>query len=47
MAREYTNSLEKADIVTREIFLVIWRYAARDSVEFDKPAFITLMRVGD
>ena len=44
MAREHTNSLEEAEIVTREIFLDIWRYAGRcDSTKFEEPAFIILI----
>lgn len=44
MARKYTVSLEEAEMVTREIFLDIWRYAGRcDAAEFDEPAFIILI----
>jgi RNA polymerase sigma-70 factor (ECF subfamily) len=44
MARKHTDSPEEAEIVTREIFLDIWRYARRcNSTQFDEPTFITLI----
>jgi RNA polymerase sigma-70 factor (ECF subfamily) len=44
MAREHTDSLEEAEIVTRKIFLDIWRYAGRcGSTKFDETAFIILI----
>lgn len=44
MAREHTNSLEEAEIVTQEIFLDIWQYAGRcDSTKFEEIAFIALI----
>ena len=44
MAKKFTNSTEDAEAVTREIFLDIWRGAARfEQTDFDEPLFITLI----
>ena len=43
MAKKFTNSNEDTESVTREIFLNIWRYAARfEQTDFDELLFITL-----
>ena len=44
MAKKFTDSTEDAETVTREIFLNIWRYAARfEQTDFDEIVFITLI----
>lgn len=42
MAKKFTDSTEDAEAVTQEIFLNIWRYAARfEESNFDELLFIT------
>lgn len=44
MAKKFTDSTEDAEAVSREIFLNIWRYAARfERTDFDELSFITLI----
>jgi RNA polymerase sigma-70 factor (ECF subfamily) len=44
MAKKFTDSNEDAEAVTREIFLNIWRYAARcEETNFDELLFITII----
>jgi RNA polymerase sigma-70 factor (ECF subfamily) len=44
MARKFTDTAEDAEAVTSEIFLNIWRYAARfEQTDFDELLFITLI----
>jgi DNA-directed RNA polymerase specialized sigma24 family protein len=44
MAKKFTASIEDAEAVTREIFLNIWRYAARfEQADFDEMLFVTLI----
>jgi DNA-directed RNA polymerase specialized sigma24 family protein len=44
MAKKFTHSIEDAEAVTREIFLNIWRYAARfEQADFDELLFVTLI----
>ena len=44
MARKFTDTTEDAESVTREIFLNIWRYAARfERTNFDELLFITII----
>ena len=42
MAKKFTDSTEDAEVATQEIFLNIWRYAARfEQTDFDELLFIT------
>ncbi len=44
MAKKFTDSTEDAEAVTQEIFLNIWRYAARfEETNFDELLFITII----
>ncbi len=44
MAKKFTDSTEDAEAVTQEIFLSIWRYAARfEQTNFDELLFITII----
>lgn len=44
MAKKVTASREDAEAVTEEIFLNIWRYAARfEETDFDELLFITIV----
>ena len=44
MAKKFTDSTEDAEAVTQEIFLNIWRYAARfEQTNFDELDFITII----
>lgn len=44
MAKKFTDSAEDAEAVTQEIFLNIWRYAARfEETNFDERLFITII----
>jgi DNA-directed RNA polymerase specialized sigma24 family protein len=44
MAKKFTDSNEDAEAVTREIFLNIWRYAARfEETDFDELLFVTII----
>jgi RNA polymerase sigma-70 factor (ECF subfamily) len=44
MAKKFTNSTEDAEAVTQEIFLNVWRYAARfEETNFDELLFITII----
>jgi RNA polymerase sigma-70 factor (ECF subfamily) len=44
MAKKFTDSIEDAEAVTSEIFLNIWRYAARfEETDLDELLFITLI----
>ncbi len=44
MAKKVTDSTEDAEAVTQEIFLNIWRYAARfEQTNFDELLFITII----
>lgn len=44
MVKKVTHSTEDAEAVTREIFLNIWRYAARfEQTNFDELLFITVI----
>ncbi len=44
MAKNHTDSLEKAEIATQEIFLDIWKYAERfDPTKLDEAAFVFLI----
>jgi RNA polymerase sigma-70 factor (ECF subfamily) len=44
MVKKVTDSTEDAEAVTREIFLNIWRYAARfEQTNFDELLFITVV----
>lgn len=44
MAKKFTDSIEDTEAVTSEIFLNIWRYAARfEQTDFDELIFITLI----
>jgi DNA-directed RNA polymerase specialized sigma24 family protein len=44
MAKKFTDTTEDAEAVTSEIFLNIWRYAARfEETDFDELLFITLI----
>ena len=44
MAKKFTDSTEDAEAVTQEIFLNIWRYAARfKETNFDEVLFITII----
>ena len=43
-AKKFTTSREDAEAVTQEIFLNIWRYAARcEETNFDELLFITII----
>ena len=44
LAKKFTDSIEDAEAVTSEIFLNIWRYAARfEKTDLDELLFITLI----
>lgn len=44
MAQKFTDTIEDAEAVTQEIFLSIWRYAARfEETNFDALLFITII----
>jgi RNA polymerase sigma-70 factor (ECF subfamily) len=44
MAKKFTDTTEDAEAVTQEIFLNIWRYAARfEETNFDELLFITII----
>lgn len=44
MAKKFTDSTEDAEAVTQEIFLNIWRYAARfEETDFDELLFIAII----
>lgn len=44
MAKKFTDSTADAEAVTEEIFLNIWRYAARfEETNFDELIFITII----
>lgn len=44
MAKKFTDTTEDAEAVTREIFLNIWRYAARfEETNFDELLFIAVI----
>ena len=44
MAKKVADSTEDAEVVVREIFLSIWRYAARfEETDIDEPLFITII----
>ncbi len=44
LAKKFTDSTEDAEAVTQEIFLNIWRYAARfEQTNFDELLFITII----
>jgi DNA-directed RNA polymerase specialized sigma24 family protein len=44
MAKKFTDSIEDAEAITRQIFLDIWRYAERfEQTDFDELVFITLI----
>ncbi len=44
LARKYTDSSEEAETAAEEIFLDVWRYAARfDTTKFDEPVFVFLL----
>jgi len=44
MAKKFTDTIEDAEAVTQEIFLNIWRYAARfEETNFDELLFITII----
>lgn len=44
MAKKFTDSTEDAEAVTQEIFLKIWRYAARfEETNFDELLFIAVI----
>jgi DNA-directed RNA polymerase specialized sigma24 family protein len=44
MAKKFTDSTADAEAVTKEIFLNIWRYAARrEEINFDELLFITII----
>ena len=44
MAKKFTDTTEDAEAVTQEIFLNIWRYAARfEKTNFDELLFITII----
>ena len=44
MAKKFTDSTEDAEAVTEEIFINIWRYAARcEETNFDELLFITII----
>jgi DNA-directed RNA polymerase specialized sigma24 family protein len=44
MAKKFTDSTADAEAVTQEIFLNIWRYAARfEETDFDELLFITII----
>lgn len=44
MAKKFTDTIEDAEAVTQEIFLNIWRYAARfEETNFDELLFIAVI----
>jgi RNA polymerase sigma-70 factor (ECF subfamily) len=44
MAKKFTDTTEDAEALTREIFLNIWRFAARsEQTNFDELLFITII----
>ncbi|MDQ3747470.1 MAG: hypothetical protein M3367_00430 [Acidobacteriota bacterium] len=44
MAKKVSNSTEDAEALTQEIFLNIWRYAARfEQTDFEELLFITII----
>jgi RNA polymerase sigma-70 factor (ECF subfamily) len=44
MAKKHTASPEKAEVLTQEIFLDIWKYAGRfDPTKFDETTFVFLI----
>ncbi len=44
MAKKFTDTTEDAEAVTQEIFLNIWRYAARfEEADFDELLFIAVI----
>ncbi len=44
MAKKFTDTTEDAEAITQEIFLNIWRYAARfEETNFDELLFITII----
>ncbi len=44
MAKKFADTTEDAESVTSEIFLNIWRYAARfEETNFDELLFITII----
>lgn len=44
MAKKFTDTTKDAEAVTQEIFLNIWRYAARfEETNFDELLFITII----
>jgi RNA polymerase sigma-70 factor (ECF subfamily) len=44
MAKKFTDSTEDAEAVTKEIFLNIWRHAARfEQTDYDELLFITVI----
>lgn len=51
MAKKYSDSLEAAEQLTEQIFLDIWRHAARyDARKFSEPTFIIILcrrRIGE